>query len=552
MNRVPSLALLLALPAGLVTAAGESRPPAVQFERVALAKTGIRWKHDAGLSAAKHLPETVGAGCAFLDYDNDGRLDVFLVNGGASTFYKPTAPVKNALYRNNGDGTFSDVTEKAGVAGGQFGMGVAVGDYDKDGWQDMYVTAYGRNLLYRNNGDGTFSEVGAKAGVALNGWFTHSVWFDADGDGYADLFVSSFVEYDPAENRVCGDPERKTQHYCIPRIFKPSPSVLFRNNKDGTFTDVSKTSGVASVQGKSFGAVATDINNDGRLDLFVANDTVANFLFVNRGKGQFEEVGLVAGVAYNEAGMPRSGMGVDAADVDGDGLQDLFVANIDQEMFSLYRNNGSEDFSDHSSEIRNATRLLSGWGLRFFDYDNDGDQDLILANGHPDDMIDSVKPLVTYKEPLLLFMNDGGKFTDVSQTSGSVFRERMPSRGLATGDFDDDGDLDVLISNNNEEPVLLRNQGGNRNHWVGLKLRGTQSDAAGTGALIIWQARGKKHQRLKTAGGSYLSSHDPREILGLGASESADLVEIRWPSGRVTTLKNVPAGKYIEVVEEAR
>jgi hypothetical protein len=337
-------------------------------------------------------------------------------------------------------------------------------------------------------------------------------------------------------------------HYCIPRIFKPTPSYLFRNNGDGTFTDVSRETGITAVEGKAFGAVATDINNDGWLDLFVANDTVANFLFVNRGGKRFEEVGLVAGVAYSDAGNPRSGMGVDAADVDGDGWQDLFVANIDQEMFSLYRNQKGEEFTDGATEIHKATRLLSGWGLRFFDYDNDGDPDLLLANGHPDDLIEQFKPMVTYREPLVMLASERGVYTDVSATSGSVFKNKYSSRGLATGDFDNDGDLDVLVSNNGEPPLLLRNEGGNRNRWIGIELVSSKSNPAAVGARIAWQAGAIRRERFRTAGGSYLSSHDEREVLGLGAADSAT-IEVRWPSGVVDRIANVRAGRYYRLVE---
>ena len=513
--------------------------------------SGISWKHDNGASADKHLPETVGAGCAFLDFDGDGWMDVYLVNSGPSDFYRPKQALASALYRNNGDGTFTDVTEKAGVAGGLFGMGAATADYDGDGDVDLYVTNYGRALLYRNNGDGTFTEVAEKAGVAVRGWTTHALWFDYDGDSRLDLFVSSFVRYDPAENRFCGSKEANRQHYCIPRVFKPTPSYLFRNAGDGTFADVSRESGIASVEGKAFGAVATDLNNDGWMDLFVANDTVANFLFVNEGGKQFAETGLLAGVAYSEAGEPRSGMGVDAVDFDGDGWQDLFVANIDQEMFSLYRNQKGLEFIDDAVEIRAATRHLSGWGLRFFDYDNDSNPDLFLANGHPDDLIQQFKPQVSYREPLLLFANRGGKFQDVSAAAGGVFAKKFAARGLATADYDNDGDLDVLVSNNGEPPLLLRNQGGSRNGWIGLELIATKSNPAAVGARITWTAGARRRQRMRNAGGSYLSSHDPREILGLGAARKAETIEITWPGGARDLLRDVAAGQYYRVREGA-
>ncbi|HEV7905231.1 MAG TPA: CRTAC1 family protein [Pyrinomonadaceae bacterium] len=549
---VSSLVLLLIfnLPFNSVAQqAGVDGKAYVTFAEVAPGASGISWAHNNAHSPERFLPETVGAGGAFFDYDNDGWLDIYLVNSGASDFHTPARPLKNALYRNNRDGTFVDVTDKAGVAGGRFGMGAAAGDFDGDGFTDLYVTNYGSNILYRNRGDGTFVDVTQKAGVAVEGWSTCAVWFDYDADGRLDLFVSSFVHFDRSQHRLCVDKNATQNYYCIPRIFKPRPSYLFRNNGDGTFKDVSAETGIAASPGKSFGAVATDANNDGLIDLFVANDTMPNFLFVNRGKGKFEEAGLEAGVAYGETGKPRSGMGVDAADFDGDGWQDLFVANIDQEFFSLYRNGRELTFNDEPGEIAPSTQLLSGWGLKFFDYDNDGDPDLLLANGHPDDMVETKSARVKYREPLLLFENTGKSFRNVSAQSGAVFARSYPARGMAVGDYDNDGDLDVLVSNNGEPPLLLRNEGGNRNHWLGLQLVATKSNPAAVGALITWQAGGVKRSRLKTAGGSYLASHDPREVLGLGAASKVETVEIRWPSGVVDKLSNIPVNGYLKVVE---
>lgn len=521
----------------------------VRFEEVPSKASGIVWVHNNAQTPERFLPETVGAGCAFFDYDSDGWMDIYLVNSGLSDFYTPAALLKNALYRNNRDGTFTDVTDKAGVPGGRFGMGVAAGDYDADGHTDLYVTNYGIDILYRNNGNGTFTDVTEKAGVIVPGWSTCAVWFDYDSDGRLDLFVSSFVHFDKSQHRLCVDKTVTQNYYCIPRIFKPRPSHLFRNQGNGTFTNVSVESGIAASPGKSFGAVATDINNDGLLDLFVANDTMPNFLFVNRGKGKFEEAGLGAGVAYGENGTPRSGMGVDATDFDNDGWQDLFVANIDQEFFSLYRNGKDLTFTDEPGEIASATQLLSGWGLKFFDYDLDGDPDLLLANGHPDDMVETKSTRVKYKEPLLLFENTGKNYRNVSQQSGAVFSRNFPARGMTVGDIDNDGDADVLVSNNGEAPLLLRNEGGNRNNWLGLQLVSTKSNTAAVGANITWQAGGIKRSRLKTAGGSYLASHDPREVLGLGSASKIDTVEIRWPSGVVDKLSNLPVNTYIKVVE---
>jgi len=386
-----------------------------------------------------------------------------------------------------------------------------------------------------------------KRTVKLRVTSTCAVWFDYDNDGKLDLFVSGFVIYNKSTS--CGDNRLNRKYYCIPRAFKPQPSHLFHNNGNGAFTDVSKESGIADHPGKSFGAVATDVNNDGLMDLFVANDTFPNFLFINKGGGKFEEVGLAAGVAYSEAGVPRSGMGVNAVDYDDDGGQDLFVANIDRELFSLYHNQKDLTFADEPGEIAQATRLLSGWGLKFFDYDNDGDLDLFLASGHPDDMVEALTAGVKYKEPLLMFQNVGRVFKNVSAQSGPVFGKDYPARGLTVGDYDNDGDLDVVISNSGEAPLLLHNEGGNRNNWLGLQLIATRSNSAAVGAVITWQAGGVKRSRVRTNGGSYLASHDPREILGLGGATKIDSVEILWPSGRVDKLSNLPTNAYIKVKE---
>jgi hypothetical protein len=506
------------------------------------------------MSPERYLPETMGPGVAFFDYDNDGWMDIFMVNSGPADFYKPATPLKNVLYKNNRDGTFTDVTDAAGVAGGkEFGMGCAIADFDNDGYQDILVTAYGNCTLYKNNGNGTFTDVTAKAGVAAPGWTTSAVWFDYDNDGRLDLFLCSFVEFSLKNNVFCGDNKLGRRFYCIPRVFKPTPSFLFHNNGDGTFTEVSKGTDIQKSLGKALGVVATDINNDGLQDLFVANDTVQNFLFANRGKGKWEEIGLAAEVGFSANGTPRSGMGVDATDLDYDGKQDLFVANVDQEMFSLYRNDGNEFFSDTASfhGVAQATRLLSGWGLKFFDYDNDGLIDLFLANGHPDDMVENYSQQVKYKMPFLLFHNQGEKLRDVSAQAGPVFSKVFPARGLAVGDYDNDGRIDVLVGNNGEAPVLLKNNTGEGNHWLGIRLQGTGCNRDAFGATITWSIGGKQRTRMKTSGGSYLSSHDLREIIGLGTATALDFVEIKWPlpSGKVERFTDLPIDRYVTIVE---
>jgi enediyne biosynthesis protein E4 len=546
----------LALPA-VSRFAGAANSAPYPFSEVSASASGITWVHTAGLSPEKYLPESTGAGCAFLDYDNDGWMDIYFVNSGKCDIYTPAQPLRNALYRNNRDGTFTDVTEKAGVAGGGYGMGIAVGDYNADGFPDLYVTQYGRSILYRNNGDGTFTDVTEQAGVAAPGWASSAVWFDYDNDGRLDLFVGRFVDFDKTKHHNCGAPNipalKGLNEYCYPRVYSPMPSWLFHNNGDGTFTDVSQKMGIADNPGKSWGVVATDVNNDGWMDLFVANDTVANFLFMNRGGKRFEEAGFTAGVSFGEGGKARSGMGVDSADVNQDGWMDLFVSNLNHEFYGFYQNRHDETFDDIAAPagIATATKLMSGWGLKFVDYDNDGNLDLIIANGHPDDLIEKIYDNVKYREPLLLFHNTGGGLKNVSGESGALFSRPMSGRGLAIGDFDNDGAVDVLVSNNNEGPVLLRNNVGSQNHWLGLKLVGKKANIDAVGARVSYQAGDLKRSRMKVGGGSYLSSHDPRMVLGIGQRTKIDWLEINWPqpSGLRQRFVDLPLDRYITIHE---
>jgi hypothetical protein len=547
--------------AGAVAIGGLARvvramPDAIYpFTEIPADKSGIRWTHTAGKSAERYLPETTGPGCAFLDYDADGWMDIYLVNSGKCDFYEPSPPLRNALYRNNRDGTFTDVTEKARVPGGGYGQGVAVGDYDADGFPDIYVTQYGKSILYHNNGDGTFTDVTEKAGVAAPGWSSSAVWFDYDNDGKLDLFVCQFVEFSKSLNKSCGTGDEGKHGYCIPRLYKPMPSWLFHNNGDGTFTDVSKASGIANSLGKAWGVVATDLNNDGQMDLFVSNDTVPNFVFMNRGKGRFEETATYAGVAYSGDGRARSGMGLDSVDFNQDGWMDLFVANIDLERFAIYQNNHDETFDDQAGPtgIGMATRLMSGWGLKFFDYDNDGNLDLFLANGNPDDLIESLHSQVKYQEPLMLFHNTGKEFQNVSAQSGPVFAKPLSARGMAIGDFDNDGGIDVLVAVNDAAPVLLHNAIGSQNHWLGINLVGTRSNPDAIGARITYQSGNLRQRRMKVGGGSFLSAHDPRIVLGIGKRPKLDWVEIQWPqpSGKIERITELPIDRYITIVEGA-
>lgn len=525
-------------------------PAAPAFEEIPAAVSGIHWSHVAGISPQMYMPETAGPGCAFFDYDNDGWMDIYLVNSGKCDFYDPPHWLRNALYHNNHDGTFTDVTEHAGVPGNAYGMGVAAGDYDADGFTDLYVTQYPRNILYHNNGDGTFTDVTAKAGVAAPGWGTSAVWFDYDNDGKLDLFVCGFIDFDKSKNIYCGDGSMRW--YCMPNVYKGTPCWLFHNNGDGTFTDVSKETGIGKIPAKAWGAVAADINNDGWMDLFVSNDKIPNFLFANR-KGKFEDIAPLGGVAFNAMGAARSGMGVDAADFDQDGWLDLFLTNVDHEMFSLYHNHKDGTFDDLavSTGIGGATMLLSGWGCGFFDFDNDGELDLIVCNGYPDTMVEKRMADVKYFEPTLLFRNTGSKWVNVSAESGPFFSKILAARGLALGDFDNDGSVDVLIAVNDGPPVLLRNNASRQNHWLGARLIGKKANVDAIGAKITYRSGDFQRARTIVGGGSYASSRDPRVVLGLGQRTKLDWLEIRWPqpSGKVERFSTLPVDRYITIVE---
>ena len=549
------------LSALILCASGSSIPQAPNglpaFEVVPSSVSRITFEHVSGRSPQCYLPETLGGGGGFIDYDNDGWMDIYLVNSGKCDFYAPNPPLRNALYHNNRDGTFTDITEKAGVAGGGYGMGVAVGDYDGDGWPDLFVTQYGRCILYHNNGDGTFTDVTEKAGVGAVGLCASALWFDYDNDGRLDLFVCGSVDFSKSNNKFCGFGGTTERYYCIPNVYNPMPSWLFHNNGDGTFTDVSKESGIASANGIAWGVVATDINNDGLMDLFIANDMVASFLFANRGNGKFEEIGLQSGVGYSADGRVRSGMGADSADYDQDGWMDLFLTDVEEEMFSLYHNNRDETFDDQSvsNGIGMKVRAMSGWGMKFLDYDNDGNMDMFIVSGHPDNKVNQLHSEIQYEENPLLWRNLGSDFRqtyqNVSDQSGPVFQQVFAARGLALGDFNNDGGVDVLMILNDGAPLLLRNNVGKLNHWLGIQLKGKMANPDAVGANVTWQAGDLKRHVYKVAGGGYLTSHDPRLILGIGSRTKIDWVEVKWPppSTRVDRFTRLPIDRYITIVE---
>jgi hypothetical protein len=532
---------------------GAAAPIPVTYVDVAAA-SGITFQHDNAASAEKYLIETMGSGCGWIDYDQNGLLDLYLVNGAATRLYMPKHALRSALYRNNGDGTFTDVTAKAGVgAEGLFGMGVAVGDYDNDGFPDLFVLGYGRCILFHNNGDGTFTDVTAKAGVENSGrWGSSAAWFDYDNDGRLDLVVANYVDWAPDNNFWCGDHGPGLRSYCHPDNYHGQAPTLFHNNGDGTFTDVSLRSGVGAKPGNGLGVVTFDYDDDGWQDIFIANDSMPNFLFHNNRDGTFREVGYMAGVAVSMDGTSEAGMGVDAADASGNGRMDLMVTHLDSQLARFYQNMGGQVFDDATlrSKISYATFHMSGFGTRFMDYDNDGWRDVFMADGHILDNIERYRGEVRYAEPKLMFHNTGrGIFENVSNRLGTDFQRPRVSRGAAIGDFDNDGDLDVLVNNNGEPAQLLRNDGGNANHWLEIFLIGTRSNRDGVGARLKLTAGDLTLYDQRKGGMSYQSAQDPRLHFGLGAHANVDSLAIIWPSGAVTKLAGIKSDQIIAVKE---
>jgi len=520
------------------------------------AALGINFEYLASHTSKKYLIETMGSGVALFDYDNDGRLDIFVVNGAPLSDPTPkgTVPPKsgpkywNRLYHQKRDGTFEDVTEKAGLAGTGYGMGVAVGDYDNDGFEDLYVTAYGGNKLYHNNGDGTFTDVTEKAGVAGSGWSTSAAWVDLDNDGRLDLVVLRYLQWD-FDDIWCGERKEGHRAYCHPDAFHAISPLVYHNDGNGHFTEVSRQLGLAA-PGKGLGIGLADYDRDGHIDIFVANDSIPEFLYHNKGDGTFEDVALSSGVAVDGEGHTYAGMGVDFADYNNDGLPDLVVTDLASQMYALYRNNGDGTFTydSYPSGLGRMTMAHSGWGVRFIDYDNDGWKDLLITQGHDLDTIQLNSPNLRYREPMLLARNTGQKFVDVSSQSGDIFQKAWVGRGLALGDIDNDGRLDVVVTGNDGALYVLHNATPAQNHWLTLLLIGHKSNRDAIGAEVkITTAMGIQMATVTTAG-SYLSSSDKRVHFGLGPEKTAT-VEIRWPTGIHQTIKNVAADQILRVDE---
>jgi enediyne biosynthesis protein E4 len=520
-------------------------------------RAGVKFRYLSSHTTRKYLPETMGAGVALFDYDNDGRLDIFLVNGAPfedptpkGTIPRKTGPEYwNRLYHQKPDGTFEDVTERAGLQGVGYGMGVAVGDFDNDGFEDLYVTAYGGNRLYHNNGDGTFTDVTQKAGVAGSGWSTSAAWVDLDSDGFLDLVVLRYVEWD-FDDIWCGEHREGFRAYCHPDYFKAAVPLVYHNNGNGTFTEVAQKVGLAK-PAKGLGIAIADYDRDGHVDLFFANDSMVEFLYRNQGDGTFEEVGLLSGVAADADGHTYAGMGVDFSDYDNDGWPDIVVTNLANQRYALYRNNGDGTFtySSPAAGISRITMTHSGWGVRFFDFDNDGRKDLLIAQGHDLDTIQNTSPNLRYREPLLLARNTGKEFQDVTAMAGAALQQEWVWRGLAIGDLDNDGRLDAVVTANDGPVRVLHNETTNENHWILLKLTGHKSNRDAIGALVkIITPEGAQYATVSTAS-SYLSSGDKRIHFGLGKATAAQAIEIRWPSGIVQTLKDVAADKIVQIDE---
>jgi hypothetical protein len=569
--------LMLALPAlvGSVTmrpaaASKDSAAPAaapsaspsaggVTFTDVT-ATSGIAFRHVHGGSGQKYYVETMGSGACWFDYDNDGDIDLYAVNSGRLPEWTGTEDVASRLYRNDGHARFTDVTAQAGAGlEGRYGMGCTAGDIDGDGDRDLYVTTFNSpNVMLRNEGNGRFTDITKESGTGDPRWSASAAFADIDNDGDLDLYVANYIDFTLDNNKYCGEQGPGRRAYCHPDEYNGVPDSLYRNKGNGVFEDVSAAAGVADPIGKGLGVVFLDLIDDGWQDIYVANDKTINFLYLNRRNGTFEDISLTAGTGFSESGMPQAGMGTDAGDVNGDGRMDLIVTNLDYETNELYVNNGDLTFTDATfrAGLGEQNFLNVGFGTDFLDYDNDGDLDLLIMNGHILDNIGLFKDKVTYEQPRSLMANDGtGRFREVGPGLGAAFTRPNVSRGVAVGDMDDDGDLDLFVTNNDRKAELFRNDGGNQaGHWLLLRLRGARGNTDGIGARVKVTTRdgsGKPRTQAADArtASSYCSQNDTRLHFGLGASTSAD-VEIRWPGGKTQTLKDVKADQILTITEE--
>jgi len=520
-------------------------------------KSGVHFLHQAPHTSRKYLIETMGSGIGLFDCDNDGRLDLYLVNGAPYSDPEPKGSIPqktgpeywNRMYHQKPDGTFEDITEKSGLKGVGYGMGVAVADYDNDGFEDVLVTSYGGNRLYHNNGNCTFTDVTEKAGVGGSGWSSSAAWVDLDNDGLLDLVVERYVKWD-WDDVWCGEHREGYRGYCHPDVFEAIPMLVYHNDGNGHFTEVSHKLGLDK-PAKALGIAIADYDRDGKIDIYVANDSMPEFLFHQKKDGTFEEIGLETEVAVSSEGQTYAGMGVDFADYDNDGWPDIIVTDLANQRYATYLNqkDGTFDYASFSNGIGAMTLLHSGWSIRFLDYDNDGKKDLLIAQGHDLDTIEKTSPQLHYREPMLLARNTGKKFVDVSSISGDVFREPWVGRGMAIGDIDNDGRIDAVVGTNGGPIHILRNETITANHWITLHLTGHKSNRDGIGAVIkVTTAQGSQWVTATTSSG-YLSASDPRVHFGLGDSAVASSIEITWPSGIVQTLTNVKTDRQVEVEE---
>ena len=534
----------------LALLAATSIPPAeVKFTDVTAA-AGVRFTHNSGRAGKKYLPETLGSGAAFFDADGDGWLDILLING------KDWTPGKHksldALYRNNRNGTFTDITRGSGLDVPMYGMGVAIADYDNDGRNDVFITALEGDRLFHNEGGGKFRDVTQASGIHNASFGTSAAWLDYDRDGKVDLFIANYVQWTPKTDLWCSL-DGSTKSYCTPESYRGTQSRLYRNLGGGKFEDVTQKAGLADPTSKSLGVTILDYNGDGWPDIFVANDTQPNKLYRNNGNGTFTEAGMTAGVAFGEDGVARGAMGADSADYDRSGRAHLLVGNFSNQMLGLYHNEGNGLFVDEapSSTVGRASLLTLAFGVFFFDYDLDGYPDIFAANGHIEEEIGRVQPKVRYKEPPLLFRNlGGGKFDNVTSRMGAGFNRPIVARGAAYGDYDRDGDLDLLITTNEGPAYLFRNDGGNRNHWLSVKAVGTKSNRSGIGAVIRIESPSGKQWSMVRSGSSYCSQSDLAITFGLGRDTAVTALEIDWPSGVKQKLNHVKANQFLTVQEK--